>query len=129
MRRAHPTQLALFPEPHGQGDPERCHAPLDPAPYGSPPDPVFDGETYEPERDAARLGSQLQAVRELMEDGEWRTLYNLAKAVGGSEAGVSARLRDLRKPRFGGHTIERRYIATGIWSYRLHVHRAPEARA
>lgn len=49
--------------------------------------------------------SALSKVRELMLDGEWRTLSEIAEAVGHMEAGCSARLRDLRK---AGYTVERR---------------------
>lgn len=79
----------------------------------------FDGETYEPARDETRLNVQLRAVRDLMADGKWRTLERIATATGHPEASVSARLRDLRKPRFGGHTVERRYVGDGLWEYRL----------
>lgn len=79
----------------------------------------FDGGTYEPEQDAARLTGQLHAVMALMKDGEFRTLRQIADQVNGSEAGVSARLRDLRKPRFGGHTVNRQRVDGGLFSYQL----------
>lgn len=79
----------------------------------------FDGETYNPARDEARLTSQLDRVYAVMTDGRWRYLSEIAERVDGSEASVSARLRDLRKPRFGGYTIERRYVADGLWEYRM----------
>ena len=85
----------------------------------------FDGETYEPERDQMRLSGQLKAVFDVMSDGKWRTLPGLAMYVtaqtgrNASEASVSARLRDLRKDRFGAHDVERRYIANGMFQYRL----------
>ena len=81
--------------------------------------PYFDGETYQPEYDLDRLASQFERVKLLMRDGRWRTLAEIAKLVDGSEAGVSARLRDLRKPRFGGYTVERRRVDGGLWQYRV----------
>lgn len=72
--------------------------------------------------DVQRLGSQLERVKQAMNNGSWWTLAELATAVNGSEAGVSARLRDLRKPRFGGYRVERRRIvkwSLGLWQYRL----------
>jgi hypothetical protein len=30
-------------------------------------------------------------------------------------------LRHLRKPRFGGHTVEREYIKDGLYKYKLEV--------
>lgn len=79
----------------------------------------FDGPTYEPEKDQVRLGKQMGLVKGLMLDGRWRGLEEIAEAVGGSEAGVSARLRDLRKSRFGGHTVERRRVDGGLFEYRV----------
>lgn len=83
--------------------------------------PRFDGATYDANRDGERLGGQLNAVYRLMHDGRWRTLAEIAKHVDGSEPGVSARLRDLRKSRFGSHEVEREFVANGVWKYRLIV--------
>ena len=74
--------------------------------------PRFDGPGVTL-RDRERLATQLERVRNLMLDGRWRTLEAIRQAVGGSEAGVSARLRDLRKDRFGGYTVNRRRVADG----------------
>lgn len=79
----------------------------------------FDGETFDADRDAVRLTRQLDRVRALMFDGEWRTLKEIAEYADGSEAAVSARLRDLRKPRFGGYTVERKHEGNGVYSYRV----------
>jgi hypothetical protein len=82
---------------------------------------LFDGVTADPELDDARLTSLLDRVRQLMLDGKWRTLREIADALGhGSEASISARLRDLRKPKFGGLIVEsrRRYTegpTSGVW--------------
>ena len=86
------------------------------------PQPVahdFDGETYEPAQDKHRLNCQLRRVFDLMCDGKWRTLDVIAYQVSGSEAAISARLRDFRKPRFGAHTVERRRVKCGLFEYRL----------
>lgn len=72
--------------------------------------PIFDGPGIEP-CDLKPLAGQLLAVYDLMLDGEYRSLRTIADAIGcASEAGVSARLRDLRKARNGAHTIVRRRI-------------------
>lgn len=84
-------------------------------------EPAFDGETYDEERDEARLTGQMARVYELMRDGEWRTLGWIAALCNGSEAGISARLRDLRKEKFGGHTVERQHVENGLHRYRLIV--------
>ena len=83
--------------------------------------PDFNGETYERERDHDRLANQLRAVRDVMLDGVWRSLMNISFQTGAPEASVSARLRDLRKVRFGGYIVERRYAGDGLWEYRLIV--------
>lgn len=93
--------------------------------YGSAPadvvramDPDFDGKTYNPNLDRVRLGRQMSGVLRAMNDGGWWTLAHLAEIAGGSEAGISARVRDLRKM---GHTVERERVAgaNGLWRYRL----------
>lgn len=80
---------------------------------------VRSGETFNPERDGDRLNRQARVVFNLMCDGEWRTLAAIATIVDEPEASVSARLRDLRKKRFGEHVVERRYVGNGLWEYKL----------
>jgi hypothetical protein len=60
----------------------------------------FDGETYDKAKDGERLTSLMGRVSSLMSDGQWRTLAQIVTACGGTEASVSARLRDLRKDKF-----------------------------
>lgn len=79
----------------------------------------FDGATFDYQRDGARLGFQASVVWTLMLDGQWRTLWQIAQMTGAPEASISARLRDLRKPKFGGHEVERRYVGAGEWEYRV----------
>lgn len=50
----------------------------------------FHGGTYSTELDCERVSGQFARVRSLMEDGEWRMLREIAAAVGGSGASVSA---------------------------------------
>jgi hypothetical protein len=86
----------------------------------------FDGETIDHRIDSPRLSPQLVIVRDELRKG-WRTLSDLQAVVSDalgrpvSEAGVSARVRDLRKNRFGNHTVERRRVSptSGLWEYRL----------
>lgn len=70
--------------------------------------------------DRVRLGHQFKGVRDLMNDGQWRTLGEIFAALGMGfpEASVSARLRDLRH---NGRTVERRRRgpSRGLWEYRL----------
>ena len=83
------------------------------------PEPVFDGETYEPGLDSVRLKGQLLEVYRVMSDHRWHTLEQIAFFGSGSEASISARLRDLRKDRFGHHDVERKRLAGGTFAYRL----------
>jgi hypothetical protein len=78
-----------------------------------------DGKTYDADRDFDRLGGQLGRVFTLMKDGRWRTLEQIQSAAGGSIAAISARLRDLRKPKYGSREVERRYLHNGLFEYRL----------
>ena len=82
----------------------------------------FDGDTYECEIDHDRLNTQLQSVKKLMADGDWRTLDDISAMIPGSIASISARLRDLRKTKFGGYTVERRRCGVaGLFEYRLAI--------
>jgi len=58
----------------------------------------------------------------LMSDGVFRSLAGIAHATGFPEASISARLRDFRRPKFGGYTVERRRGGFGgSHEYRLLV--------
>lgn len=96
-----------------------------------PPDRVqvsmdFDGRTFDAAVDAPRLGAQLTRVHQALLAasflGEWLTLGQIRERTKDPEASISARVRDLRKPRFGGHVIERRRRGdpkAGVWEYRM----------
>ena len=82
--------------------------------------PLFDGETYDEKRDRKRLVKQLVKVFHATEDKRWHTLKELSELCGGApEASVSARLRDLRKEKFGSYRVRRRYVGDGLWQYRV----------
>ncbi len=89
--------------------------------FGDPIAIPFDGETFDAAQDGERLSTQLARVRASMESGDWWTLKDLSIRTGGTEAAVSARIRDLRKPKFGGLIVERRRVpgASGLWEYRI----------
>ena len=84
----------------------------------------FDGATYEPAKDRKRLMSQLEAVRDVMSAGTWCTISGITGLLQmqyrllASEAGVSARIRDLRKAKFGACSIERMRRG-GLFYYRM----------
>ena len=82
----------------------------------------FDGKTFDPALDAERLESQLGRVYDLMIDGCWRTIYEIAIETKGAETSISARLRDLRKERFGAYRVFRRRRGDphfGLFEYQL----------
>lgn len=85
----------------------------------------FDGVTIgrvdEP-RLTTQVGLVYAALTRMTHPG-WCTLADLERSLGyqASQASISARLRDLRKARFGGHTIERVRDKddSGLWLYRM----------
>lgn len=59
-----------------------------------------------------------EKCRLLMADGSWWSIPAMAEALGCSECGASARIRDQRKQKFGGHRIVKRPIGEAF-EYRL----------
>ena len=90
----------------------------------------FNGPVYDPALDDDRLRRQIGRVFGLMLDGRWRSLQEIADATGDPHASISAQLRHLRKPRFGGHAVEkrRRAVLGGTWEYRLVIARSSNAK-
>lgn len=80
----------------------------------------FDGATVLG-IDTPRLAGQLAKVYTLMSDGRFRTLAQIAVVAGCLETSASARLRDLRKTKFGGHQVISRQLANspGTHEYKL----------
>lgn len=86
---------------------------------------AFGGDTYSPAQDFTRLSRQLQLVFQVMKDGEWRTLGELAGIIGIPEQSASSRLRDLRKEQYGSYRVDRRHrseAVAGLYEYRLNLH-------
>ena len=79
----------------------------------------FDGDDYIPERDNIRLTGQLLRIWNVVIDNQWHTLSEIAQKTNDPEASVSAQLRHLRKPRFGGDTVEREHVSNGLYKYRV----------
>lgn len=79
----------------------------------------FSGSDYVIKRDGVRLEKQCRRIYELMKDGKWRTLKKISFITGAPEASASAQLRNLRKQKFGGFTVERRHVERGLFEYRL----------
>lgn len=83
--------------------------------------PTFDGATFSQKRDGARLQKQLEDVRRIMLDGQAHTLEAISRKTGHPQQSVSARIRDLRKPKFGGYRVFRQHVCAGLWKYRLEL--------
>jgi len=85
--------------------------------------PLFkyaDGRTYDPDRDFGRLSHQMRHVWRLLADGNWHTPQEVCNLIGCSDAAATARIRDLRKPRYGGHVVKSRPRAGGgTWEYKI----------
>jgi hypothetical protein len=79
------------------------------------------GPAYVEKIDGQRIRQQLIAIREYMLDGQWRSLHEISTKLSYPEASISAQLRHLRKPQFGGYTVEkrRRTEGAGTWEYRV----------
>lgn len=61
----------------------------------------------------------VEKCRLLMADGDWWTIPTMAAALPCSQTGASARIRDLRKVRFGSHTVVKKRIGGGLYAYRM----------
>jgi hypothetical protein len=82
----------------------------------------FDGDTFDPVQDLARLNAQTLRVWSALQTDQWLTLRELETLTGDPQASISARLRDLRKRRFGSHIVLRRRRddgRRGIHEYKL----------
>lgn len=80
--------------------------------------------SWERHRDASDLA---QFARGTLCDDEspraaWMTLREISELTSFGEASISAQLRHLRKPRFGGYVVAKRRrgrVSRGMWEYRI----------
>ena len=81
----------------------------------------FAGAGVKTMKDHDRLTSQLERIKRLMADGEFRTLKEIEEITHYPQASISAQLRHLRKPEFGSHELDTRPrgSGTGLWEYRV----------
>ena len=87
-----------------------------------------DGETFDRARDLDRLDNAMGRIYARMKDRNWYTLADLASAGECSEACASARIRDLRKKKFGGFFVDKANCGDGLWKYRFTGEVNPDAR-
>jgi len=79
----------------------------------------FVGSDYVKERDYKRLSGQHLKVYNLMQDGRYRTLPEIADLISEPPASISAQLRHFRKKSFGSHIVNKKYEGNGLFSYQL----------
>lgn len=81
---------------------------------------TFKGPLLE-ECDLPRLNTAGRKVWDIMIDGKWHNLNDVATATGQPHSSVTAFLRGLRCPENGGHTVDiaREKEGKGTWLYRL----------
>lgn len=85
-----------------------------------PATPHFNGPDYEPKKDQKRLSRQLATIRDwMLNHRQFRTLQEIAGALGYPETSVSANLRHLRKTKFGSFTVNRRKRTPSISEYQV----------
>lgn len=78
-----------------------------------------DGETFDRAHDRKRLDGLMARVFSFMNDRQWHAIQEVQEACGGTEASCSARIRDLRKQKFGGYQVSRLRCGHGLYKYRL----------
>jgi hypothetical protein len=86
----------------------------------------FQGSDIVKELDEIRLTGQIRRIYDLMKDGRWRSLREIAYKTLDGEASISAQLRNLRKPQFGGHAVMRRRRGMpdrGLFEYQLLINK------
>lgn len=89
----------------------------------------FSGSDIDAKLDNQRLSLQIVQIFNLMKDGAYRTLTEIAQATKYSEASISAQLRNLRKTIYGGHKISKRRTGRpnrGLFEYKLTINTAPQ---
>jgi hypothetical protein len=83
------------------------------------------GPAFDEEKDENRLARQNVKIRQLMIDGNWRSLNEISNILNFPEASVSAQLRHLRKPRFGAFLVRKRRRTVGTWEYQVTLPELP----
>lgn len=85
--------------------------------------PHFSGQTYSPELDHARLSTALGRVYTVLADEKWHTLKEIAEKARTSEAGCSARIRNLRETQwqriYKVAAVHSERLTASVWRYRI----------
>lgn len=121
MTTKHTTQLDLFNKVE-QVNQDQITKTVPASIPGEKQGATFDGAAYVEEFDYSRLKGQMLKIWELMKGGAWYTLQEISQHTNAPEASASAQLRNFRKDKFGGHTVERRRRGdrtSGLFEYKL----------
>lgn len=79
-----------------------------------------NGSTFDPALDGERLNRQEALVYDVMKQGGWWTLREIADETGQPEASISARIRDFKNIHHMKTDKRRRGEETrGLWEYRI----------
>jgi predicted transcriptional regulator len=82
----------------------------------------FEGSDFNPVFDQKRLSTQLLEIFSLMQDKTFRTLSEIEKITGHGQSSISAQLRNLRKQKFGSHTLNKKRRgqgSQGLFEYQI----------
>jgi hypothetical protein len=74
---------------------------------------------------SAQLNVQMWDASQIVTDDGWMTLREISELTNYGEASISAQLRHLRKPQFGGYVVVKRRRGTAMnsaWEYRIAGH-------
>ncbi len=75
-----------------------------------PTDPSYDGFLAK---------TNVEKTLEILQNGGWYTVQQLAPLIHATETATSSALRDLRKPKYGQYNIFRRRLPLNISEYKL----------
>ena len=85
----------------------------------SPETPEFKGIGSENGEDRERLTGQFEGVWEIMRDGEYHTIKEVAEKTGEPAQSVGRQIRYIRSKPRGSHVLEREYRGHGIYAFRV----------
>jgi hypothetical protein len=78
------------------------------------------GPAFDKKEDGERVNKQHVSIREYMLVAGWKSLADIEKVLSYPQASISAQLRHLRKPVFGGYQVEKRRVGS-FWEYKVSV--------
>lgn len=80
---------------------------------------VWDRVNPRDKKRAEKLTGDLARIFKIMSDGKAHLIVDIATILNLPECSVSAQIRHLRKPTYGGYTVRRISISKGLSAYQL----------